>query len=138
MFKQTIGFTCGAFDLLHVGHLHFLSECSQRCDRLWVGLHTDPTIDRPEVKNKPAQSSFERYMQLNSLDIVDKVIPYDTEHDLYNMVATLPIGVRFVGDDYYNKSITAFDLCTERSIRVEFIPRMHTYSSSELRERVRQ
>ena len=50
-----IGFTCGAFDLLHAGHIVMLEESRSRCDYLIVGLQTDPTIDRPE-KNKPIQS----------------------------------------------------------------------------------
>ena len=43
----TVGFTCGAFDLLHAGHVAMLRECKQTCNFLIVGLHVDPTIDRP-------------------------------------------------------------------------------------------
>ena len=46
------GFTCGAFDLLHVGHVLMLKECKDHCDFLVVGLQRDPNVDRPE-KNKP-------------------------------------------------------------------------------------
>ena len=51
----SIGFTCGAMDLLHAGHILMLKEAKEACDFLIVGLHTDPTIDRPE-KNNPIQS----------------------------------------------------------------------------------
>ena len=54
-----IGFTCGAFDLFHAGHNIMLRECKAKCDYLIVGLHTDPTIDRPN-KNKPVQTIYER------------------------------------------------------------------------------
>ena len=52
-----VGFTCSSFDLLHTGHILMLKECKDRCDTLFVGLQTDPTIDRPE-KNEPVQSVF--------------------------------------------------------------------------------
>jgi glycerol-3-phosphate cytidylyltransferase len=71
------GFTCGAFDLLHPGHVYLLQAASEQCDQLWVGLHTDPTIDRPE-KNKPIQTTFERHTQLAAIKFVYGVIPYDT------------------------------------------------------------
>ena len=58
-----IGITFSAFDLFHSGHVAMLKEARSKCDYLMVGLQTDPTIDRPE-KNKPIQSVFERYVQL--------------------------------------------------------------------------
>ena len=53
--KKVIGYTTGVFDLFHVGHLNILRRAKEQCDKLIVGLQTDPTIDRPE-KNKPIQS----------------------------------------------------------------------------------
>ena len=131
------GFTCGAFDLLHPGHVHFIHEARKRCDFLIVGLHTDPTIDRPGSKNKPIQSVFERYLQLDGLSFVDLIVPYDTERDLVNMMATLDIQVRFVGTDYDGKKITGEDICGQRGIEVSYIPRLHDFSSTSLRDRLR-
>ena len=132
------GFTCGAFDLLHPGHVHFIHEARKQCDYLIVGLHTDPTIDRPGSKNKPIQSVFERYLQLDGLSCVDLIVPYDTERDLTNMMATLDIQVRFVGSDYDGKRITGEDICNQRGIEVSYIPRLHDFSSTGLRERLKQ
>lgn len=136
MTKKVIGFTCGAFDLLHVGHVHLLATCKSKCDLLFVGLHTDPTIDRPTTKNKPVQSTFERFMQLEANKHVDAVIPYDTENDLLNILGTVGIDVRFLGSDYEGKSITGADLCKQLGIRIEYIPRMHSFSSTDLRQRI--
>ena len=132
------GFTCGAFDLLHPGHVHFIHEARKKCDFLIVGLHADPTIDRPGSKNKPIQSVFERYLQLDGLSCVDLIVPYDTERDLVNMMATLDIQVRFVGTDYTGKRITGEDICGQRGIDIVYIPRLHDFSSTSLRERLKQ
>jgi glycerol-3-phosphate cytidylyltransferase len=132
------GFTCSAFDLLHPGHIVMLEECKNNCDYLIVGLHTDPTIDRPNDKQRPVQSVFERYVQLTGCKFVDKIIPYDTEKDLENMVATLPINIRFLGDEYKSVPFTGKDICEYRGIKIFFnSPRIYSYSSTDLRKRTK-
>ena len=57
--KIKVGFTCSCFDLLHAGHILMLKDAKAQCDKLIVGLQTDPTIDknyRDNEKNKPIQS----------------------------------------------------------------------------------
>ena len=59
-----IGITFSTFDLLHAGHVAMLAEAKNHCDYLIAALQTDPTIDRPDTKNKPVQSIVERQIQL--------------------------------------------------------------------------
>lgn len=125
-----VGFTCGAFDLCHAGHVLALAEAKQHCDYLIVGLHTDPTIDRKE-KNRPIQTTFERYVQLKGCAFVDEIVPYDTEHDLLNLLKSHKIDVRFVGGDYIGKDFTGKEL----DIPVVYTTRTHDYSTTELRKR---
>lgn len=130
------GFTCGAFDLLHAGHVHFLHACRDRCDALLVGLHATPQIDRA-TKNAPVQTLYERWLQLAALSCVTRIVPYETEADLENLLAIEPIDVRFLGSDYAShQQYTGKTLCETRGITVQFIPRLHTFSSTELRQRV--
>jgi glycerol-3-phosphate cytidylyltransferase len=133
--KLINGFTCGAFDLLHPGHLHLLTTAANRCDRLFVGLHTDPTNGRP-LKQKSIQTTYERYFQLCSLSCIYAVIPYDTEQDLENIVAVSNMDKRFLGDDYEGKDFTGKQLCEDRGIELIYIPRKHSWSSSELKQRL--
>jgi len=113
-----------------------LADCRKQCNYLIVGLHSDPTIDRPE-KNKPIQSMYERWLQLKACRYVDEIIPYDTENDLVNMMATLEINKRFVGSDHRFDSVTGAEICTSRNIEIIFNSRLHDYSSSELRGRLK-
>ena len=53
------GFTCSCFDLLHAGHIIMLEDAKAQCDKLIVGLQTDPTIDRPEKNKKDIKSTKE-------------------------------------------------------------------------------
>jgi len=127
-----IGFTCGAFDLLHAGHIVMLEEAKSKCDKLIVGLQTDPSIDRPE-KNKPIQSVYERFIQLNAVKYVDQIIPYDTEESLIDLLQSQHIDIRFIGEDYREKKFTGSEL----PIDIEYTSRKHSFSSSSLRERVK-
>ena len=125
-----IGFTCGAFDLLHAGHIVMLEEAKSNCDYLIVGLQTDPSIDRKE-KNKPIQSVYERYVQLNAVEYVDEIIPYDTEQSLLDLLQSQNIDIRFVGEEYRDSEFTGRDL-----IELFYTSRRHSFSSSNLRERI--
>jgi glycerol-3-phosphate cytidylyltransferase len=124
------GFTCSCFDLLHAGHISMLREAKTVCDYLIVGLQTDPSIDGR--KKKPVQSVYERYTQLEACKYVDKIVPYDSEHDLYNLLVTLNIDIRIIGEDYMEKPFTGMDLDTP----VYFNKRKHFWSSTDLKRRV--
>lgn len=126
-----VGFTCGAFDLLHAGHVLMLAEAKTQCDWLIVGLQTDPTIDRSN-KNRPVQTTFERYTQLKGCRFVDEIIPYDTEDDLFNLLSTYNIDVRIVSDEYKDTIFTGKLL----GIDIYYNKRSHNFSSSELRNRL--
>ena len=131
-----IGFTCSTFDLFHAGHLLMLEEAKKHCDYLIVGLQTDPTIDRPKEKNKPVQSVFERFVQVKACKYVDEVIPYATEKELVDILLSYPINVRILGEEYANKEFTGKYECIAKSIDLHFNKREHSFSTSELRQRV--
>ncbi len=138
MFKQNkVGFTASAFDLLHAGHILMLEEAKSVCDHLIVALQTDPSIDRPE-KRRPVQSLVERQIQLRAVKYVDEIVVYQTEEDLLNLLKTLPIDIRIVGEDYIGKDFTGRDYCISHDIEIYYNSRMHTYSSTELIERIRK
>jgi len=129
---ERVGIVASCFDLFHTGHILMLMEAKGKCDRLVVALQSDPTIDRPE-KNKPVQAMFERYVQLEACKYVDQIIPYDTEADLLNLLSGYDWDIRFLGDDYYNRTnYTGYGL----DIPIHYCSRRHDYSSSGLRERI--
>lgn len=131
-----IGFNCSTFDLFHAGHVAMLKIEKQHCDHLIVALQSDPTIDRPDTKNKPVQSLYERYVQISACKYVDEVLVYETEEDLENIFKTQTIHIRFLGEEYRNKSFTGKQYCLDKGIDIFYHERDHPYSSSNLRKRV--
>ena len=131
-----IGITFSTFDLLHAGHIAMLAEVKNHCDYLICRLQTDPTIDRPNTKNKPIQSIVERQITLSACRFVDEIVVYQTEKDLEDILLTLPIDVRILGIEYKDKEFTGRNICEQRGIEIVYNGRDHSFSSSSLRKRV--
>ena len=133
---KKIGITFSTFDMLHAGHIAMLSEAKNHCDYLICGLQTDPTIDRPDTKNKPVQSIVERQIQLAACRYVDEVVIYQTEQDLIDLLLILPLDVRVLGEEYQHSDFTGKGECMYRGIELIYNKRDHSFSSSSLRKRV--
>lgn len=131
-----IGITFSTFDLFHAGHVAMLAEAKNHCDYLIAALQTDPTIDRPETKNRPIQSIVERQIQLSTNRNVDEVVVYQTEKDLEDLLLILPVDVRILGVEYATKEFTGKSICRDRGIDIVYNKRDHSFSSSSLRKRV--
>lgn len=133
---KRVGITFSTFDMLHAGHIAMLSEAKNHCDYLICGLQTDPTLDRPDTKNKPVQSIVERQIQLAACRYVDEVVVYSTEQDLIDLLLILPLDVRILGIEYAEKDFTGKWECEARGIELVYNQRDHSFSSSSLRQRV--
>ena len=124
-----IGVIAGNFDVIHPGYIYMLNECKNYCDTLLLLLHEDPSIERPE-KIKPILSVNERTMILSSLEQIDQIITYKTESDLYEILKSKKIDVRFLGDDYRDKSFTGDDL----NIPIHYLDRSHGWSTTKFKK----
>ena len=131
-----IGFNCSSFDLFHAGHVTMLKMEKNLCDYLIVALQVDPTIDRPGIKNKPIQSVYERYVQVQGCRYVDEILVYETEEDLLNMIKTQRMDIRFLSEEYKDRDFTGKQYCIDNDIEIHYHKRQHKYSSTELRNRV--
>ncbi|MEY4747121.1 MAG: hypothetical protein RLZZ416_170 [Candidatus Parcubacteria bacterium] len=131
---KKVGFTAGAFDLCHAGHMLMFEEAKEQCDYLIIGLHSDPSLDRPGVKNRPIMSIKEREIILRSIKYIDEIVHYDTEADLLRILTenALGIDVRILGVEYKDKPYTGRGL----PLPVYYNTRDHGWSTTELRKRV--
>lgn len=132
------GITFGCFDLFHAGHRHLINSMMDMCECVIIGLHVDPSVERPE-KNKPIQSLLERFYQLSSLDsseVMVTVVPYETEGDILTILSIYQADARFLGQDYEGKTFTGKSYCEKEGIALEYISREHGWSTSSLRGRI--
>ena len=129
--KKIVGFIAGAFDLLHPGYIDMFNDTEKYCDYLIVGLHEDPSLERPE-KLKPTLKVGDRQKMLIALQAVDLVITYQTETDLYEILRHTDIDIRFLGSDYMGSDYTGNDL----GIPLRFINREHGWSTTKLKNMI--
>ena len=130
-----IGFNCSSMDLFHAGHVTMLKQEKEMCDHLKIALQVDPTIDRPGIKNKPVQSIYERYVQLQGCKYVDEILVYSTEYDLLQMIMTQTMHIRFFSEEYKDRDFTGKQYCIDHGIEIFYHTRKHDFSSSDLRLR---
>lgn len=131
-YQYNTGFIAGSFDVIHPGYIHMFQECSNHCNKLVVGLHIDPSLENG--KKTPVLSVKDRKTILSSLKFVHNVVEYETEDQLRSILISGNYDVRFLGDDYSNKSFTAKDL----NIPVMFISRDHGWSTTKFKELIHE
>ena len=129
--SQIVGVIAGNFDVIHPGYVYMFDECKKHCDILLLLLHEDPSIERPE-KIKPILNLNERDMILSSLKQIDRIITYQIESDLYDILKTEQIDIRFLGDDYKDKAFTGDDL----GIPIHYLDRSHGWSTTKFKKMI--
>ncbi|MFZ6050964.1 adenylyltransferase/cytidyltransferase family protein [Halocola ammonii] len=130
--KLKTGFTCGVFDLFHAGHVLMLQECKQHCDHLTVAINKAENINpRINPDKKPPIFSFgDRKLIMQSCRYVDRVVGYNSEQELIELLKAGDYNVRFLGEDYRGKPITGEELTDE----VFYTDRSHGRSTSRFKE----
>ena len=129
--SQIVGVIAGNFDVINPGYIYMFDECKKHCDILLLLLHDDPSIERPE-KIKPILDLNERNMILSSLKQIDRIITYQIESDLYDILKTEQIDIRFLGDDYKDKAFTGDDL----GIPIHYLDRSHGWSTTKFKKMI--
>jgi len=126
------GYISGSWDLLHAGHVLAFKEAKEHCNYLVVGFNVDPTKERP-WKMKSIETFEERMIRLEGCKYVDKILPYYSEDESLKQIVDNDIDIRFLGDDYKDKDFPGSDM----PIKFYFIDRSHGYSSSNLKQRIK-
>ena len=114
---------------MHPGYIKMFREMGLYCDVLIVLLHTDPSIERPH-KLKPILTADERKDMLGCLKMVNDVIRYTYEEQLYDLLKMGEFDVRFLGDDYKDKPFTGDDL----KIPIHYLNRDHGWSTTKFKK----
>ena len=139
--KYHVGYTCGVFDLFHVGHLNLLERCKAMCDILIVGVCDDTYVR--EIKNKePVFNENDRVRILKALKCVDdaELVDIATTDDKMLAYDRFHFDVLFSGDDW--KGSERY-LRTEKQFesvgaKIEYLPYTKGISTSELKEKMKK
>ena len=141
--KMKIGYTCGVYDLFHVGHLNLFERCKKQCDYLIVGVCDDEYVRTVKGK-EPVINEKDRARIVGALKVVDEAVIIDTKVTVDKMLALKKFGFNklFVGDDWKGtpRFIETENQFKENQIDVEilFLPYTKSVSTSKLREELKK
>jgi D-beta-D-heptose 7-phosphate kinase/D-beta-D-heptose 1-phosphate adenosyltransferase len=124
-----IGFTNGCFDILHRGHVTYLTHARAHCDRLIVGLNTDASVKRLKGESRPVNGLESRALVLAGLAAVDLVAPFDDDTPLALIEAIRP-DVLLKGADYTEDQVVGAELVRAHGGEVKLVPLVDGYSTT--------
>ncbi|MBE7090710.1 MAG: glycerol-3-phosphate cytidylyltransferase [Clostridiales bacterium] len=140
MKKYKIGYTCGVFDLFHVGHLNLLERCKSYCDFLVVGVCNDDYVRNVKGK-EPVIEERDRVRILRALKCVDKaeLVDIATTNDKMLALKRFNFDVLFSGDDWKG---TPRYLQTEADfaplgVSIEYLPYTQGVSTTDIKQKMK-
>ena len=129
------GYTCGVYDLFHVGHVEILKNAKSMCDKLIVGLTTDEAVSYKGTNSVIKYN--DRKTILESCKYVDIVIPQEN-HDKLQAYHKIKYDILFVGDDWYNseKWNKYEEKLKSYGVKVIYFPYTKSVSTSKLKKKM--
>ncbi|PLX02954.1 MAG: D-glycero-beta-D-manno-heptose 1-phosphate adenylyltransferase [Marinilabiliales bacterium] len=138
-FKQKkIVFTNGVFDILHLGHIDYLSKAKDHGDILIIGVNSDSSAKRlGKGNNRPITDETSRSTIIASLSFVDAVVLFD-EDTPYNLIKEVQPDILVKGADYKAEDIVGYDIVMAKGGRIETIEFLEGYSTTLIENRIRE
>lgn len=135
--SDTIVFTNGCFDILHLGHIDYLLKARDLGKRLIVGVNTDNSVKRlGKGESRPINDEKSRSMIIASLQFVDAVILFD-EDTPYQLIKAIEPDVLVKGADYTIDKVVGADIVMARGGNVVLIEYLEGYSTTNIEKKIR-
>ena len=128
---KTIVFSNGCFDILHRGHVEYLSKAADLGDKLIIGLNTDNSVKRLKGPSRPVNDEKARAVVLAGLELVDAVVFFE-EDTPYNLIKSVQPDVLVKGNDYKAEDIVGYDIVTAKGGKVETIELVEGFSTTNV------
>ena len=132
----SIVFTNGCFDLLHKGHVDYLSKAADLGDKLIVAVNTDDSVRRlGKSASRPIQDQEARATVIAALESVAYVVLFN-EDTPFELIQTIAPNVLVKGSDYAVHQIVGADIVLANGGRVETIDFIQGYSTSAIEQKI--
>ena len=134
--QKKVVFTNGCFDILHLGHIDYLSKAKDLGDVLLIGLNTDFSVQRLKGESRPVVNENARAMLLASLHFVDAVVLFD-EDTPYELIKIVQPNILVKGSDYKEEDIVGYDIVKSNGGSIKTIDFLEGYSTSSIIEKLK-
>jgi len=136
-FKEyKIVFTNGCFDILHYGHVDYLTKAADLGHKLVIGLNSDESVRKIKGASRPVQDEKTRAYCLAAFHFVDKVVLFDEEIP-YTLIGIIKPDILVKGSDYQPEEIAGFDIVTSYNGKIITIDLSPGYSTSEIIKKIK-
>ena len=135
--SNTLVFTNGCFDILHVGHIHTLQEAKKLGDKLIVALNSDASVRILKGEERPINNEKDRASIIAALDVVDLVVIFREQTPIIPIELICP-EIPVKGGDWKVEEIVGGEFVQEHGGKVYAIPFQEGYSSSNLIEKIKK
>lgn len=132
---ETIVFTNGCFDLIHLGHIDYLARAKDLGGKLIVGLNSDRSVSKLKGSKRPIQNQESRSTLLASMQFIDALVLFNDETPI-QLIKSISPDVLVKGGDYIIKEIVGHDWVTRSGgdvVTLKFVP---GHSSSKIIEQI--
>jgi len=133
---EKIVFTNGCFDLIHRGHVDYLSKAADLGTKLIIGVNTDTSVQKLKGAHRPIQDEYSRLLILASFEFVDAVILFD-EQTPYELIKSIQPDVLVKGSDYKPEDIVGYDIVTAKGGEVKTIEFLPGFSTSAIEKKIK-
>ncbi|MDA8886373.1 D-glycero-beta-D-manno-heptose 1-phosphate adenylyltransferase [Bacteroidia bacterium] len=134
--NESVVFTNGCFDILHLGHIDYLSKAADLGDRLVIGVNTDASVSELKGPSRPIIHEDTRLAKLASLVFVDAVILFSEETPL-ELIKNAKPDVLVKGGDYTLDTIVGADEIFAKGGKVVVIPFLEGHSSTSIINKIK-
>lgn len=131
-----IGFANGCFDILHVGHIRYLKDAKNKCDKLIVALNTDESVEKLKGNNRPYIPLIERLEIIEALECVDFVVDF-AEPTVEETLRILRPDIQFKGTDYTEETVPEKNIMKEIGGKVMITGDPKDHSTTEIIEKLK-
>jgi rfaE bifunctional protein nucleotidyltransferase chain/domain len=135
MKQEKIVFTNGCFDLLHYGHIDYLSKAADLGNKLIIGLNSDDSIHRLKGKHRPIKDQKSREIILAALHFVDIVIVFNQDTPL-KLIQSIQPNFLVKGGDWKPEQIVGSEDVIKNGGKVMSIPFVNGYSTTNLERKI--
>ena len=134
--NKKIVFTNGCFDILHPGHVDYLSQARDLGDFLILGLNTDSSVQQlNKAPNRPVNNELARALVLAGLSSINAIVLFN-EATPYELIKFLKPNILVKGNDYSVEKIVGYDIVSANGGKVITIPFLEGYSTTRLIEKI--
>ena len=134
--NKKIVFTNGCFDIIHRGHVDYLSKAKDLGDILIIGLNTDQSVRNIKGNTRPIQDENSRAIILASMQFVDAIV-FFSEPTPYTLIKEIQPDILVKGADYKKEDIVGYDIVSQRGGKVETIEFIEGYSTSNIERKIK-